>query len=136
VPREALENIAKGGKVTDDINIVYDADGLHLTRNSVRVTVEPIDGRFPEYQRVIPSGHSNEPAQYNPELLARICKAYCLAVDDKRAMPALLYNGNAAALVVSDTHADTAIAVIMPWKNDAKAAAALAEFNHKEAKAA
>jgi DNA polymerase III sliding clamp (beta) subunit (PCNA family) len=139
VPRDALENIAKGGKVTDDICITYDDDGLHLMRNSVRITVEPIDGRFPDWQRVIPDDANGEPAQYNPELVARIGKALCLAVNDKKAMPAIAYNGNAAALVVAQDHAETAVAVVMPWRNDCDAAAALADFNaagRKQAKAA
>lgn len=129
IPRDVLENIAKGGKTTDEIEITFDGETVALQRGPVKVSCAPIQGTFPQWQRVIPSKFSNEPAQFNPELLSRIAKAYALAVNDTRCKVSIAYNGTASALVFAQERAETAIGVVMPWKMEGKPAEALADFN-------
>jgi DNA polymerase-3 subunit beta len=115
--RDDLETIAKLGKVDDIITVTYDERGITYERDGrATLTALAIDGRFPEYARVIPDKWSNEQALYDPELVARASKALKLALDSKDAKPELAQNGKAAALITVCGMGDKAIAVVMPWR--------------------
>lgn len=134
VPRDAIENIAKGGRHHDGITVTYDADGVHLARNGTRITVEPIQGTFPQWRRVFPDKTTNEPAQFNPELLQRLSKAY-QAMTDTNDPPYVAHNGERSALVFRDGYADRCIGVVMPMRMKGDPIAALATFDAGPAKA-
>lgn len=131
VPRDALETVAKGGKLTDTIEVTFDGETVSLRRaNGFSINCEPIQGTFPAWQRAVPDKFSGEPGHFNPELVARIAKAYALAVNNPRCNVTLGYNGPTnSALVHSLGYAETALGVVMPWKVDSNPKAALAEFN-------
>lgn len=71
-----------------------------------------IDGKFPDYRRVIPSAVSGEPALFNPEYLLRVQKA-AQCFNKHAIMPEFAYNGQDAALAVID---DAMVAVVMPLR--------------------
>ena len=101
VAREHLESIAKGGRVTDIITIFYGESGLNLHREGgVDLDCTPIDGKFPEYARVMPDKTSGDAGQFDPDLMARIAKALRLACNaPKSLVPAVGHNGKSGAIV-------------------------------------
>ena len=139
VPRDALEQISKAGSKFDTVEIAYGPDGVTLARSSgLQITVPAINGRFPDYRRVIPESISGEPAQFDPDLMARICKALRLAVDaGPKACTYVEYNGTSSALVSVKGCSEQAIAVCMPWRAESDGNSAISIFfASKESKAA
>lgn len=86
---------------------------------------KPIDGKFPDYRRVIPSPESvastaQEVTYLDPELLLQAQAAlrlYAAARATKRTLFPLAQRGNAASIM--HDNAGQALVVIMPYKNDA-----------------
>jgi DNA polymerase III sliding clamp (beta) subunit (PCNA family) len=68
----------------------------------------PVDGKFPNWRSVTPKESSGEVAQFNPELVGRIGKAFDLL---GAPFPTIHHNGKAGAKVSSDCDA---LGIIMP----------------------
>ena len=117
IPREALEAVkpCKAGRTTLPITIEIDvAHGRENKITGATSTVTPlIDGKFPDWRRVMPKTVSGEPAQYNPEYVSGfgdICKLL-----GGKYGPFINYNGSSAAPV---TNLGPALGVIMPLRLD------------------
>ena len=81
-------------------------------------TFTPIDGKFPDYARVIPEKLAdNDTAQFNPEYVLSLQKAFAALRDRKlkNYIPALLHSHGTG--IVTDGYND-AIGVIMPVRNE------------------
>ena len=133
--RDTLEAISKGGKVTDDVVILPAEDGkVQLIRTGsiqLAITATPIDGRFPEYERIIPHTVSGDLGNYNPLLVARVDKALRLACDATKSgsIAHIGHNGTASAPVFLPGFCKQALAIVMPFRaSDHTAADAVAEF--------
>lgn len=117
IPREALEAVkpCKAGRITLPITIEIDtAKGLENKITGATSTVTPlIDGKFPDWRRVLPKTVSGEPTQYNPEYVSGfgdICKLL-----GGKYGPHINHNGSSAAPV---TNLGPALGVIMPLRLD------------------
>lgn len=131
IPREALEAVkpCKAGRVTLPITIEIvtapdqpDPERAGVTikgKTSITVTgatsavTAPIDGKFPDWRRVLPKTVSGELAQYNPEYVSGfgdICKLL-----GGKYGPYINHNGSSAAPV---TNLGPALGVIMPLRLD------------------
>jgi len=75
------------------------------------INFRTIDGKFPEYQRVIPAKLDNTPAWYQPEYLQRIADAS----KDIGESFTFGFNGNSASLAYIG---QSMLAVIMPMRLD------------------
>lgn len=74
---------------------------------------DPIDGRFPDWRRVIPMGEpTGETAQFNPDLLAAAMNALRIGNDCAKQLWDLEHNGNGPGRIVTPT----GIAIIMPYR--------------------
>jgi DNA polymerase-3 subunit beta len=73
-----------------------------------------IDGKFPDYRRVIPEKTTGELAFYDPDLLVRVKRA-SEDLGNRKGEFSLNYNGNSGALAQINTET---IAVIMPMRTD------------------
>lgn len=83
-----------------------------------------IDGKYPDYARVIPTELSGEVAAFNPEYLMLLQKAaQCFHAG--AIMPAFGMNGDGAALAVIH---DAMIAVVMPMRGDVSPDVASAQW--------
>lgn len=69
----------------------------------------PIDGKYPDWRRILPVWPSGETAQFDPDLVAALGKAGKLL----RGFPRIAHNGTGAAVVRFGERVDVA-AVIMP----------------------
>lgn len=118
IPRERLETI----KLKADEVTLRPGDGktCALVYAGDEYTFTAIDGRFPDYRRVIPSGvMSGESAQFSSELIVVLDKAYkVLNPSSKWNMPYISHNGLSGALV--DLNDDNFLGVIMPLKTTAR----------------
>lgn len=91
-------------------SLVLENDGTKWTLNSIPFI--PIDGKFPDYRRIIPIAFTNEAANFNPEILMKFVK---IAKDLKlkNSLPIVRHNGEAAAQV-QFYGIDYFVGVIMP----------------------
>jgi hypothetical protein len=89
-----------------------------MEANSARLPFEPIDGKFPEYRRVLPT---NTPkglaAQFDPALLARLGKA-AAALKCKHIM--VHHDMPGASAMVTIRGCEDFVGVVMPLRLDAK----------------
>jgi DNA polymerase-3 subunit beta len=86
--------------------------------NSTVQKATAIEGKFPDYLKVLPRTASGEPAQYNPEYLNRFAQADRILGWLKRdAAPDVYvhYNGSAGALVECQHDSDF-LGVVMPMR--------------------
>jgi hypothetical protein len=74
VPREHLENVVKGAKGSID---VVQVDNTQCTLNSSngRITVPLLDGKFPDWRRVVTPQQTGEKSHYHPDYHAMVDKA-------------------------------------------------------------
>lgn len=107
----------KLSKDDDGTAKIFGEDGTRLTmaHNFVDVTFAPIDGTFPDWRKVPPSGPaSGEIAQFNLEYLASFRKfAKALGLSD---VPFVAANGDKPAFVWF-TPADHVMGIVMPVRS-------------------
>ena len=98
IPREPLDKIkAKNG---ESIDVIASPDNKEVTikHGNSTVTCEVINGKHPEYRRVIPDSCTGESAQFSGEVLTNIIKAYkCLHTGFPA--PFITHNGQSGALI-------------------------------------
>lgn len=104
VPFSAIEKIKKH-KVYPTIEINDDGGSWGVVDINTRTSFTPIDGRFPDVRRVLPSKPSEELAQINPELIAMFAKA-AVALGKKPDVVHVIHNGDGAALVTFEGSTD------------------------------
>ena len=131
IPRELLEAVkpAKAGRITLPIHIdvatapdTPDPERAGVTikgRTSITITGAtttvgaPIDGKYPDWRRIIPASTSGEAAQYQPDYIAGfgdICKLL-----GGKYGPFINHNGGSSAIV---TNLPGALGILMPMRLD------------------
>lgn len=123
IPREALEAVkpAKAGRTTLPITIEIDVvNGRENKITGATSVVTPlIDGKYPDWRRVMPAKATGEPAQYNGHYMADFHTIAGLLSDSKSPMaPIIHHNGTGSALVTR--LGAGALGVIMPVRYDAE----------------
>ena len=126
VPRElvesALRSMTKKARESDQtiavtIKVYPEAEaGTEITLDTGRgaFTGQAIDGRFPEYERVVPLKLSGELAQFDPAILLDCVDALRIYTGAYRNAANVQHNGNSAALLT----AVNCLCVAMPWRAD------------------
>ena len=116
IPREALEAVkpCKAGRHVLPITIEIDvAHGRENKITGATSAVTPlIDGKFPDWRRVLPKTVSNEPAQYQAEYLGDFGRIAEL-LGTKH--PHVHHNGSSTAIV---GNLGAALGVLMPMRLD------------------
>lgn len=89
---------------------------LTVTIAGVMLSDDAVDGRFPDYARVIPTAVSGEPGQYNPRYVLdayAACAEYLRMTGPRQEhATALRMNGTGAAVMAVGRFA----AIVMPWR--------------------
>jgi len=75
----------------------------------------PVDGKFPDYRRVIPQSITGEPACYQPQYLQRIQDAAYDLGNAKEGGFGMGYNGTSGAVCPIN---DDCLAIVMPLRQD------------------
>ncbi len=86
---------------------------ITLTLGEITTTAKELDGKFPDYRRVVPSEVDGTTAQFDPRLINRLDKA-CTILGYK-SFVGIAYNGDSSGLSVID---ERFVVVTMPFKAD------------------
>ena len=105
-----IVTVHKGIKGDNPVEVI---DSMTTTGNS-KISITPVDGKFPDVNRVIPQETSGEIAHFNYEYLLACQKANCEFLDRKCVYIKLQHNGQSAAKFESDDDGNKLIGVVMP----------------------
>lgn len=114
VPYSALA-LLKPAKNKLDQLVIETADGINGTLTVIggaSVNFTAVDGRFPDYIRVIPDKVTGETAQFNPDYIGDFKKAYKLLGAKTFHIH---HNGNSGAIV--DFAMDNFLGIMMPLRS-------------------
>ena len=118
LPRSFVLAVLKmGDRFTKSIQFRVDFTAQTVTHVASGLTDKLIDGRYPDWRRVVPTSVSGEPAQFNPEYLGDLAKVASV-LGFKPFHTRAAYNGQSNAIFMVDTETDF-ITVIMPMRQDA-----------------
>jgi DNA polymerase III subunit beta len=102
LPRDLCERVKKN-KMLPVVWIDNDDDSNEwmLTDIGTRISFKPVEGKFPDYRRIIPSQTSGEAARFNPLLIGQFVKAAVILGAGKKDYPdvRIAHNGTDSALV-------------------------------------
>jgi DNA polymerase-3 subunit beta len=95
IPLDVVKTAVKG-KGHDGIVLKYQDEGRY-TLGDINFT--PIDGKFPDFHRVIPNTLSGETGQFNADLLSQGTEALRAWFDNSKLMVGLRHNGRSAGIM-------------------------------------
>lgn len=117
IPGEDVAAVLKRGSAADrklPVILTVEGDSFEFDACGAITGGRPIDGRFPDWRKVIPAKVSGEVAQFNTEYLME-CHRAAADLGSKHS-PGIGHNGNGAALL--ELRADV-LAVVMPLHGEA-----------------
>lgn len=125
---------AKAGKyVPKEIIITIEGDNIKADLfDDTSASAKAIDGKFPDYSRVIPEKASGDAAQFNPAYLADAEAGAQAWVDMKNFNPTFNHNGDSSGFLAVDGF----VAVVMPRRANGGMDAPDPEFRREMAVAA
>jgi DNA polymerase-3 subunit beta len=130
IPLDTVKTILRWkapSKVYQDIPVIFTTESPTQIRaqwGDNIVVFSPVEGRFPDYHRVIPSELDQKPRMYHPDLIAKLAAAAIDINGKSKVMPyAFGFNGAGLALIN-----DNFIVVIMEIKGDILTSAAAADW--------
>ena len=119
-PNEFIDNIikaCKGRYAPESVEIRFECDKMECQVGDSTFRANTIDGKFPDYQRVIPTSLSGEVCHINYEYVHDAAKALALIDGAKKQYaPTIVYNGTGASIAYGAS--DTALVVLMPLRVD------------------
>ena len=129
-----LKAKAKASKhVTKEIVITIEGDNINADLfDGTSVSAKAIDGKFPDYSRVIPDKFSGEAAQFNPTYLADAEAGAQAWGDMKNIKPTFNHNGTSSGFLAIDGF----VAVVMTCRANSGMSAPDPAFRQEMAVAA
>jgi DNA polymerase-3 subunit beta len=122
IPLDTVQAILKHKTVSKKIDFPIELSECSGTESRIDYAgqafiFKPVDGKFPDYRRVIPQSITGEPACYQPKYLQRVYDAAVDlgAVDHKIGRFAMGYNGNSGAVCSINPYC---LAIVMPLRQD------------------
>lgn len=116
IPLDVIDALKPDAKLP--VRVALDGNRYRIQQYDDRAfTFNPVDGRFPDYVRIIPTEVSGVPAQFQCKYLAAIDKAQ--QIISKGRTPYIWHNGNETALF-GLIDADRFIGVVVPLIHDPK----------------
>ena len=114
IDNDTLNMIVKSHEGIKGGNRVEVIDSMTVTGSS-KLSINPVDGKFPDVNRAIPQETSGEIAHFNYEYLLAFQKANCEFFDSEDAYIKLQHNGLSGAKFESDDWINNKlIGVVMP----------------------
>lgn len=92
---------------------VFAPRDITLTVGEIATTAKELDGKFPDYRRVVPNETDGATAQFDPRLINRIDKA--CSILGYPSFVGIAYNGDSSGLSVIN---EGFVVVTMPFKTD------------------
>ena len=112
IPLNAIDALKPDLKFPISLELADDGKSGKLTQYETGVQFKAVEGKFPQYTRVIPAKVSGEAGFYADSLLTRIFKAQ--KVFDKKASPILFQSGPMDSAVFQLVGSDSFVGVLMP----------------------
>jgi DNA polymerase-3 subunit beta len=115
IPRDVVDTAVRTAKRVKRSTITLEAlpDGRYMLGETVFAT---IDGKYPDYERIVPKSCSGELAQFNLQYLAQADTALRVAYENKSIHVHLSHNGKECAVV--HTGLRNAFVVVMPLRSE------------------
>lgn len=107
VPRRTVNELLKALQDTGDVRLTLAKNYLMLSLNNINMTVKLIEGKFPDYQRVIPQDMPYMLAVDKAQLLAALARVAILANDKLRGVR-MLITGDSITLTTNNPEQDEA----------------------------
>jgi DNA polymerase-3 subunit beta len=115
-PQHVMLEFNEGGQQFEDqenAKGVFVPRDITLTLGEISTTAKEVDGKFPDYRRVVPKEVDGATAQFDPNLINRINKA--CSILGYKFFVGIAYNGDSSGLSVID---EGFVVVTMPFKAD------------------
>ena len=118
IPRDVIENLKPVSKGADTVQVKQiSATHWEINNYGTKITFSGVEGKYPDYARVMAFKTSGESSQFNPEFLMAFYKAAVLLTGSKNPQLNLSQNGQSSALIRVNGLASFA-GVVMPYKGD------------------
>jgi hypothetical protein len=117
VPREVIEQTVKSvGKrgLSWNAEIEIDSGNARITVPGALFGATLVDGKYPEYERIVNVSPSGQPAQFDPLILSRCYDSLAAYAGKEKAYPILYPNGDSGAIYAE--HNAPSFCVVMPWR--------------------
>lgn len=110
----ALVKSVKSFKALPDITVLYDTETRTVTIQDVdgAQSAKAVDGKFPDWRRIVPAQTTGDAAQFDPELIADLAKV-AKALGRKPQLVHVHFNGTGAAVVTISGESQF-LGVVMP----------------------
>jgi DNA polymerase-3 subunit beta len=109
IPREVLEQVLKVKAKECELSI---GETCSIQCAGIEFKFRPVDGKFPDCQRIIPTQVTGEAATFNPDYLVA-CQKAAKVLHGGKGYFSVAYNGIRPAVIRFRDY-DTAFAVVMP----------------------
>lgn len=118
--RDQVEQIIKMTPKDREVTIKIDGEYLTAEWGGQRSSYKALDGKFPEWRRIIPRTFEAEtPGNFNPELLIAFTKVTKLLNSNRTSLiPTLIQQGPQKSAVVVNLDYGNAIGIVMPVRCD------------------
>jgi DNA polymerase-3 subunit beta len=119
IPATLIDQVSKA--INKTINLVeIDLGPMIEINNLNNVFKAPaIDGKYPDFRRVIPETINNEIAQFDPEFLSQFYKCAAILNSVKKPDIAIGHNGTGNGGSIVDIQNGKFLGIIMPYKSKA-----------------
>lgn len=141
VPRDVARSVKPLNRHVERVTLQHDGLAMATLSNlkGADLSFKPIDGKYPDWRRVVPKECDGTKGCYNPELLATFSAIARELANNRDAIPVVTVaqNGTGCALV-KWSDADNYIGAVMPWRitSDEHKAPAWIAYPQAEKKAA
>lgn len=117
IPRELIDQFAKVvDKKNTTVNLKYENHNITLSQGSLEFKKPEVEGKYPDWRRIIPDSVTNEPANFHSDYLCQFTK--CVSILRKTPVDKTYfeigYNGNNASIILCE--GSNFLGVIMPYK--------------------
>ena len=124
MPNTLIDNVLKAiGKkyLYDEVEVSYASGTIQIKTANGTFSSGAVDGKFPEWRRVIPQTVTGEVAQFNPQYLADAQEALAIyqGLKPLNLIFKVAHNGDSPA--VCTTGDDSVLVIVMPLRADATA---------------
>lgn len=109
-PVELFDGLAAEGSL---VSISLTLGMVTVTQDGGVKSIPAIEGKFPDWKRVVPQEVSNDPGQFDPNLVSRISEAYDELRGGDSGFPGIAHNGPMSAALI-DFYDEDFVGVIMP----------------------
>lgn len=114
LPRQVaalLHKLLKGKRCPDHVTLEISATKFRIAFDNVELVSKLVDGTFPDYQRVIPTGN-DKPGVFDSEAFAKAVKAASLISNQRGGSFKLSLADGEAHITVNDPDAGSAVSVM------------------------